>query len=67
MQKSELIEVIHAQSFELQFTQLYENTLYDAIKHLTPDIWKKSTSSLDAINKFQEYLNKYKMMDELQK
>jgi hypothetical protein len=67
MKKSELIDVINNQSFDLQFTEIYESTLYDAIKYITPEIWEKSTSSLDAIGKFQEYLNKFKMLDELQK
>lgn len=66
MKRDELIDIIHNQSFDLQFTKLYEETLYDAIKYLTPEIWEKSTSSLDAIEEFNKYLNKYRMMKELE-
>ena len=43
----------------MQFTELYEHTLYDAIKYITPEIWEKYKSSL--IGKFEKYLDKLKM------
>lgn len=63
----ELIEIIQNQSFDLQFTELYEHTLYKAIKYITPEIWEKSKSSLEAIGEFEKYLNKLKMAEELKK
>lgn len=65
--KDELIEIIQSQSFDLQFTELYEHTLYDAIKYITPEIWEKYKSSLEAIGKFEKYLDKLKMAGELKK
>ena len=65
--KDELIEIIQNQSFDLQFTGLYEHTLYDAIRYITPEIWEKSKSSLEAIGEFEKYLDKLKMAEELKK
>ena len=65
--KDELIEIIKNQSFDLQFTKLYEHTLYDAIKYITPDIWEKSKSFLEAIGEFEKYIYKLKMTEELKK